>query len=89
MTPTRKPNDTTNVFFHLSDMIDFQIGLEFERQKMNKHFVHYFGVDGTLNFFKSDDGFFNAYFSEVANSSTRTTDRFLKVMRTGINPFFG
>ncbi|RMG85405.1 MAG: hypothetical protein D6714_06005 [Bacteroidetes bacterium] len=87
--PTRKPNDTAFVFFHPSDIIDFQIGLGFERQKMNKHFVHYFGVDGILNFFKSDDDFLNAYFSGVANNSTRTTDRFLKVIRTGINPFFG
>ena len=87
--PTRDPNDTTNVAFHPSNLIDIQLGIGFERQKMNKNFVHYYGIDGIFNFFKLDDDFSNGSFGGVTINSTGTTDRLLRTFRTGINPFLG
>ena len=87
--PTRKPNDTTNVGFHPSDIIDFQIGIGFERQKMNKNFVHYYGIDGIFHFVKFDDDFPNGFIGGVTNNRTFSTDRLWRTFRTGLNPFVG
>jgi len=87
--PTREPNDTTNVGFHPSNVIDFQLGFGFERQKMNKNFVHYYGTDGIFNFAKLDDDISNGSLGGVTNNLTGTTDRLLRTFRTEIYPFFG
>lgn len=87
--PTREPDDTTNVRYHPSDLVNFQVGLGFERQKMNKNFVHYYGIDGIISFFKLDDDFSNGTIGGITNNITPTTDRFIRTLKTGINPFFG
>jgi len=87
--PTRDPNDTTQVAFHPSDVLDIQVGIGYEKQKMKGRFVHYYGVDLTLNYLKNDDDFSNGTIGGITINSTRTTDRLIEVMRTGLNPFFG
>ncbi|MEM1216533.1 MAG: hypothetical protein AAGJ82_12650 [Bacteroidota bacterium] len=87
--PTLQPNDTTNVGFHPSDALDFEIGFGIEKQKMNKNFVHYYGVDAIISFTQLDDDFSNGTIGGIINNATVTTDRFVKTVRAGINPFFG
>ncbi len=87
--PARQPGDTSNVRLHPSDLINFQLAIGFERQKMNKNFVHYYGVDGVIEFLKSD-GSGSVTIGRVANNFTGSgNDRFIKSIRTGLNPFIG
>jgi len=87
--PTREDNDTSNVGFHPSNIVDTQMGIGFEIQKMNKYFVHYYGIDGIFHFFKMDEDVPNATFGGVINNATSTTDRLLRTMSAGFIPFFG
>lgn len=87
--PTRLPNDTTNVGLHPSNRFDFQLGLGYEKQFMNKKFVHYYGVELNWNYFNEDDDYYNAVLSRVYNNFTNTTDRLVRVFRVGPIPFVG
>lgn len=87
--PTRKANDTTRLGLHPSDVIEFSIGIGFEKQIMHKKFVHYYGLDIIGNYVQYDDDVFNADIGGVIYNATNTTDRLLRVFKTGINPFFG
>jgi len=88
--PTRESSlEDANVVFHPSNLMNIQLGIGYERQQMNKNFVHYYGVDGVFNFFQSDDDYANGYFGGVTNNHTGTTDRLIKTFRAGVNPFFG
>jgi len=82
--PASEPYDTTNV--QPTDLFNFQLGIGFERQKMNKNFVHYYGVDGIIDFLKSDDNFSNV---SIGGTTNKSNDRFIRTIRTGVNPFFG
>lgn len=88
--PTRTSSlEDTEVVFFPSNLTDIQLGIGYEKQQMNKNFVHYFGADGVFHFFKSDDDFANGYFGGVTNNLTGTTDRLITTFRAGVNPFFG
>lgn len=87
--PTRSDMDTTDLVFHPSNLYNINFGIGFEKQVMNKKFVHYFGIDGIFNFFKTDDDYTNGQFGGINNNSVNSTDRLIQTFRTGINPFFG
>lgn len=90
----RTINDTVFVPDHPTDIMDFQFGIGFERQKMNKNFVHYYGVDAIFNFAKSNDDFGfgdNRSVNGVINNRARRNgyERNVRTIKTGLNPFFG
>lgn len=87
--PTRLPDNNIVVELHPSNILDVQVGIGFEKQKMNKDFVHYFGIDGIINYTKSDDDLPNGTLGGVINNATSTTDRLISNTRAGIVPFFG
>ncbi|MBK9221770.1 MAG: hypothetical protein IPO16_06560 [Saprospiraceae bacterium] len=88
--PTRMNQDSTNIEFHPSDIVDLTCGIGIEKQFQNKRFVHYIGSDIYGQFFKSDDDFpNNATIGGVILNSTSTTDRTARTIDAGINPFFG
>ncbi len=88
--PTRKNQDSTKIEYHPADIVDLTFGIGIEKQFQNKRFVHYIGSDIYGQFFKSDDDYpENASIGGVILNSTQTTDRTVRTMNTGINPFFG
>jgi hypothetical protein len=88
--PTRMRQDSTFIGFHPADVIDLIFGIGIEKQFQNKKFVHYIGTDIYGQFYKSDDDFpINAIIGGVISNSTHTTDRTVRTINTGINPFFG
>ncbi len=88
--PTRKNQDSTKIEYHPADIVDLTFGIGIEKQFQNKRFVHYIGSDIYGQFFKSDDDYpENASIGGVILNNTQTTDRTVRTMNTGINPFFG
>lgn len=88
--PTRMDQDSSGTRLHPADIIDLTFGIGIEKQFQNKNFVHYIGTDLFGQFFKSDDDFpGNAVIGGVVSNSTFTTDRTIRSVNAGINPFFG
>jgi len=88
--PTRMNKDLTDLAFHPADIIDLTFGVGIEKQFQNKKFVHYIGTDLYGQIFKSDDDFpVNAIIGGVISNHTSTTDRTVRSINTGFNPFFG
>jgi len=87
--PNREPDNMDTAILFPSDILNFQVGIGFERQKMNKRFVHYYGIDGVFNMFKNDDDFSNGSLGGITINATNSTDRLITSIRTGVNPFFG
>ncbi len=88
--PTRMNQDSTDIYFHPADIIDITFGIGIEKQFQNKKFIHYIGTDIYGQLFQSDDDFpDNANFGGVVSNSTQTTDRTVRTINTGVNPFFG
>ncbi|MFT4664750.1 MAG: hypothetical protein ACI9XB_001698, partial [Gammaproteobacteria bacterium] len=87
--PSRTPEDSTDVQLHPSDRIDLTLGLGFEKQKRNKSFVHYYGNDFFCRYFKSDDDYPNGSIGGLTLNNTSTTDRLVRTLKAGVNPFIG
>lgn len=88
--PTRINQDSTDVAFHPADIIDLTFGVGIEKQFQNKKFVHYVGTDLYGQIFKSDDDFpGNVGIGGIVSNSTNTTDRTVRSINAGLNPFFG
>ncbi len=87
--PNRDTDNNQSSVIHPSNSIDIQLGIGFEKQTMNKDFVHYYGVDGIVNYTRADDDYSNGKIGGVTNNYVSTTDRLIRVLRTGVNPFFG
>lgn len=56
-----------------------------EQQKMNKYFVHYYGIDGIVNFYRIG----KTYSNDKLIDEPPTLSDFTKTRRFGVNPFFG
>ena len=87
--PTKLNGDTTQVGLFPSNVLDFQVGFGFEKQVMHKGFVHYYGIDAIVNYYKNDDDYSNGTLGSITINNTLTSDRFVKTIKGGINPFFG
>ncbi len=88
--PSRMDQDSTGVAIHPADLLDITFGIGLEKQFQNKNFVHYIGIDLYGQFFKSDDDFpANTGLGGIVSNFTRTTDRTIRTINSGINPFFG
>lgn len=88
-TRTTTTDDDVDIRFFPSNILDFQVGLGIERQKMNKNFVHYFGVDAVYSLAKIDDDISNGAIGGITVNVVETTDRLMRTMKTGLNPFIG
>lgn len=71
--------DTSFVF--IQDRLNFRLGVGFEKQKKNKNFVHYYGMDAIFGYSKRE------YYVPI--SFGVSVPRIVKFMRVGVNPFFG
>ena len=87
--PTQGPIDSTDVEFHPSSVTNFSFGLGLEKQYQSNRFVHYYGIDLFTSYFQNDDDFTNGGFGGIIVNSTRTTDRTLRTIESGLNPFMG
>ena len=88
--PTQMNLDSSNIIFHPADVVDLTFGIGIEKQFQNKRFVHYIGTDLYGQFFQSDDDVpTNGILGGVILNNTRTTDRFVRTINTGLSPFFG
>lgn len=87
--PTQAPLDSTSVQFHPSSVTEFQVGLGLEKQFQSNRFVHYYGVDVFTHYFRTNDDFANGSFGGITVNSTTSTDRRLRTIESGFNPFMG
>lgn len=87
--PTLSPGDTTHVFYHPSDQVNFAIGLGLEKQVKGKFLAHYYGIDIFTQFYKTSDDIFNGNFGGITVNQVETTDRYIQTLKIGLLPFFG
>lgn len=87
--PTLAPVDSTSVQFHPSSVTDVQVGFGLEKQYQSNRFVHYYGLDLFTNYFRTNDDFANGSFGGITVNRTNTTDRRLRTIESGFNPFMG
>jgi len=88
--PVRDPNDPRYVSSHPSNVINFTLGTGIERQRMNKNFVHYYGIDAVFNYFDFDtEIFYSASSNGITYAYYPSSSTTINGYRTGVNPFLG
>jgi hypothetical protein len=87
--PTQASVDSTDVRFHPSSITNLTVGLGLEKQFQSNRFVHYYGLDFFTSYFKTNDDFENGSFGNIIVNSTNSTDRRIRTIESGFNPFIG
>ncbi len=87
--PTHTTGDTSEIYYHPADRVNFSVGLGLEKQNKGKLLVHYHGLDLFTQYFKTDDDVYNGEFGGITVNIPETSDHYVQTLKVGVMPFIG